>query len=233
MDAKKTGQFIQTRRKEKQLTQKQLADILGISDKTVSKWETGRGIPDVTFVSQLCEILGISVNELLSGETLSSKEYSSKAEVNMLTLMKALKRGRGSSIIYVSIGVILIVFCMYSLMWIEFAPDDWGLSNWLYEPSLLIIECLFLSAFFLVSSGMEIKERFKLAEKFILSIGAVISLFSLEMIFLRTEEMSKLNVLSVGTCLLAIFYAFGIRAVLIFLEVIIEKTKRRERIKED
>ncbi len=149
----------------------------------------------------------------------------------MLTLMKALKRGRDSSILYVSIGVILIVFCMYSLMWIEFAPDDWGLANWLYEPSLLIIECLFLSAFFLVSYGMEIKERFKLAEKFILSIGAVISLFSLEMIFLRTEEMSNLNVLSVGTCLLAILYAFGIRAVLIFLEVI--KTKRRARIKED
>ncbi len=79
MDAKKTGQFIQTRRKEKQLTQKQLADILGISDKTVSKWETGRGIPNVTFVSQLCEILGISVNEFLSGETLSSKRILLKS----------------------------------------------------------------------------------------------------------------------------------------------------------
>lgn len=223
MDFKKTGQFIQTRRKEKELTQKQLADILGISDKTISKWETGKSFPDFTLVSQLCQILEINVNELLSGEALSSKEYPEKAEVNMISLMEKLKRRKIKNILYVSISVVLIIFCMYSVMWVEFAPDEWYLLDWLYEPHALIVEGLLLGAFFLVSSGMDAKDRFKLAEKFILCVGAVISFFDLEMILLRTDEISHLNVLSLGMCLISTFYAFCICIVLILLELIREK----------
>ena len=68
MDQKKTGEFIQQLRKAQGLTQKELADKLGISDKTVSKWETGNGLPDIASLSPLCKALGINVNELLSGE---------------------------------------------------------------------------------------------------------------------------------------------------------------------
>lgn len=77
MDQTRIGTFIAVLRKEKGLTQKELAEQIGISDKTVSKWETGNGMPDIAYLSPLCEVLDINVNELLSGEKLPSEEYLS------------------------------------------------------------------------------------------------------------------------------------------------------------
>lgn len=88
MDQIKIGKFIASCRKEKNMTQRQLADILEISDKTISKWECGKGLPEVQFMLPLCNLLGINVNELLSGEKLSDKEYQRKAEENRMTLVK-------------------------------------------------------------------------------------------------------------------------------------------------
>lgn len=67
MDQKKIGAFIAEMRKARQLTQHDLADIIGISDKTVSRWETGRGMPEVSLIIPLCNELGITATELLSG----------------------------------------------------------------------------------------------------------------------------------------------------------------------
>lgn len=88
MDQIKTGKFISAERKARKLTQKQLAEKLMISDKTVSKWECGNGLPEVSLMMPLCEILEINVNELLSGERLNEKEYQKKAEENMMNLMR-------------------------------------------------------------------------------------------------------------------------------------------------
>ena len=88
MDQTRIGTFIAVLRKEKGLTQKELAEQIGISDKTVSKWETGNGMPDIAYLSPLCEVLDINVNELLSGEKLPSEEYLGKAEENMKHLMQ-------------------------------------------------------------------------------------------------------------------------------------------------
>ena len=88
MEQQKIGKFIHDLRKEKELTQKQLADLVGVSDKTISKWETGRGIPDTAIMNELCKVLGISINELLSGERLSNDNYNGKAEENMVNLLK-------------------------------------------------------------------------------------------------------------------------------------------------
>ena len=88
MEQQKIGNFIHELRKEMNLTQKQLASLVGVSDKTISKWETGRGIPDTAIMSELCHVLGISINELLSGERLSKDSYNGKAEENMVNLLK-------------------------------------------------------------------------------------------------------------------------------------------------
>ena len=68
MNQEKIGQFIADTRKQSGLTQKELAERMGISDKTISKWECGNGIPDITYLESLCEALNINVNELLSGK---------------------------------------------------------------------------------------------------------------------------------------------------------------------
>lgn len=87
MDSIKTGQFIAQIRKEKEMTQRQLAEELFISDKTVSKWETGKGMPEVSLMLPLCEVLGITVNELLCGERLSEENYKERAEENIVNLI--------------------------------------------------------------------------------------------------------------------------------------------------
>lgn len=72
------GRFIAVSRKARNLTQRQLADKLGISDKTVSKWECGKGLPEVSLMLPLCASLGITVNDLLSGERVSGTNYQKK-----------------------------------------------------------------------------------------------------------------------------------------------------------
>ena len=88
MDQLKIGKFIAQTRKEKGLTQRELADKLFISDKTVSKWECGNGLPEISLMMPLCEILGITVNELLTGKRLASSEYQQNAEENIMKLIK-------------------------------------------------------------------------------------------------------------------------------------------------
>lgn len=86
MEQIKIGQFLKAVRNEKKLTQRQVAEILSISEKTISKWETGSGLPEVSLMLPLCELLDISVNELLSGERLDETRYYQKAEQNINTL---------------------------------------------------------------------------------------------------------------------------------------------------
>ena len=94
MDPIKIGRFIAQRRKARQMTQVQLADALHVSDKTISKWERGRGLPEVSLMLPLCEQLQISVNDLLSGECVCVQEYQTKAEANMMRLMERNEQNR-------------------------------------------------------------------------------------------------------------------------------------------
>ena len=84
MDQEKIGVFISTLRKEQGMTQQQLADAIGVSNKTISKWECGKGMPELALIVPLCHILQISINEFLSGEHLLENGYTEKAEVNMI-----------------------------------------------------------------------------------------------------------------------------------------------------
>ena len=88
MDQIKTGKFIAERRKANNLTQMQLAEKLGITDRAVSKWETGKSMPDVSIMLELCRILKITVNDLLSGEVVTMENYNKELEKNLLEMIK-------------------------------------------------------------------------------------------------------------------------------------------------
>ena len=88
MDQVKVGKFIAECRKNKNLTQFQLAEKLNITDRAISKWETGKGMPDSSIMLELCDELDITVNELLSGEVIKMENYNSKAEENLLEMAK-------------------------------------------------------------------------------------------------------------------------------------------------
>lgn len=109
MDQIKIGKFIAKERKSKGYTQKQLADILGISDKTISKWECGNGFPEVSLLLPLCGELEISVNELLAGERVSDTDYRKKAEENMLNLVREAQESRKKIILSVMVAVLALI----------------------------------------------------------------------------------------------------------------------------
>ena len=88
MDQIKIGKFIAERRKNVKLTQMQLAEKLGISDRAISKWETGKSLPDASIMLELCGTLGITVNDLLSGEVVTMDHYNKESESNLLEMVR-------------------------------------------------------------------------------------------------------------------------------------------------
>ena len=88
MDQIKIGRFIAERRKEKSLTQMQLAEKLGISDRAVSKWENGRSMPDSSIMPELCRLLGITVNDLFNGEVVVMENYNENTERLLIEMAK-------------------------------------------------------------------------------------------------------------------------------------------------
>ncbi len=122
MDQVLIGKFIAKERKRKGYTQKQLSEKIGISDKTVSKWERGNGFPEVSLLLPLCNELDITVNELLSGERVSEEDYRKKAEENMVNMIKEREENKKKTILTVVTGLIsitsfltlLMVVCMYT-----------------------------------------------------------------------------------------------------------------------
>jgi len=107
MDQIKIGEFISSQRKKKNLTQAALAEKLGITDRAVSKWERGKGLPDVSLMIDLCEILGITVNELLCGEMISMENSNQKNEALLLDMADALEQKNKT--IWTSMWLIMIV----------------------------------------------------------------------------------------------------------------------------
>lgn len=122
MDQTKIGKFIAEMRKEQNLTQQDLAEKLGISNKTISKWECGNGMPDYAVMESLCSVLNINVNELLSGERLPSQEYSKKAEENMISLIQESnvnqKRDMREWLSFlIGVGAVAFVMWLTIIMW--------------------------------------------------------------------------------------------------------------------
>ncbi len=91
MDQIKIGKFIASCRKEQDMTQIVLAEKLGISDRAISKWETGRAMPDSGIMLELCDILKINVNELLSGEKIMAELYDKHAEENLMAMRREIE----------------------------------------------------------------------------------------------------------------------------------------------
>ena len=145
MDQEKIGKFISLVRKEKNMTQNDLALKLGITDRAVSKWENGRGMPDLSLIKDLCEILDITVNELLSGERLDNQEYQNKSEENIIKTIDYTnnKIKKTKNIFWIIVIAIISIFGILSLMFLididrmrnnkEVIFSTWGFS---YVPPI-------------------------------------------------------------------------------------------------
>ena len=128
MDQIKIGKFIQEKRKEKSLTQSELAEKLNVSDRAVSKWENGNCIPDVSNIQELCKILNITINDLFSGCVVDMKDNEKKLEENLLEMIK-IKEQRDKELLILEtfIGVIVSMIMFLCIMIASFVQMD----NWI------------------------------------------------------------------------------------------------------
>ena len=123
MDQVKIGKFISDERKAKGYTQKQLSELLGISDKTISKWECGNGFPEASLLLPLCNELEITVNELLTGERISQQNYKEKAEENMVNMIREKEENKQKILLTTIIGVISTITFVTLLLVVCFHTD--------------------------------------------------------------------------------------------------------------
>ena len=118
MDAKVTGCFIAQLRKELGLTQKELAEKLEVTDKAISRWETGKGLPDTSLLKPLAEIFGVSVGELLSGKRMDDSQIKSQADhiiLESLSYEESQEKWKGI-LRYVFLGILVALGGMFFSM---------------------------------------------------------------------------------------------------------------------
>lgn len=136
MDQERIGKFIASCRKKKKLTQEQLAEKLNITYKAVSKWETGKGLPDASIMMDLCNILDITVNDLLSGEKIATEQYIDKADENLIKLHKQKEYGITSAR-WTHIVTIVVL-----LVWNFINVFKYGVQEAISQPEFIVMDII-------------------------------------------------------------------------------------------
>ena len=219
MNQVEIGKFIAKCRKEKKLTQAQLAEKLNITDRAVSKWETGKSMPDSSIMLELCEILGITVNELLSGEKIDMESYEKKADENLITLKKKDENNMTKNFIIsilfsatLLIGIMVCLICniaisgnlTWSLIPVSSIVFAWVISflSIILGKRGIIVRFISLSVFivpylFLLGSLLKVKEVF--------SVGAVIAVTSIVFLWIIVAVFKRIKskLVALGTTFLS------------------------------
>jgi transcriptional regulator with XRE-family HTH domain/DNA-directed RNA polymerase subunit RPC12/RpoP len=135
MDQVKIGRFIAAKRKEQNLTQAQLAEKLNITDRAISKWENGRSLPDSSVMLTLCEILQITVNDLLSGEVVTMENYTKELENK---LMEMVKQKEQNDKMLLRMEILVGIICMIIFFALVIVASYVNLEEWLRVLLILI-----------------------------------------------------------------------------------------------
>lgn len=146
MDLIKIGKFIAERRKACKLTQMQLAEQLGITDRAISKWETGRAMPDSSLMLELCQILKITVNDLLSGEVITMNDYNKQQEKHLLEMIEHKERSDRQLL---SLEIVIGLLSCFILLSLTFIAAFVPMENWLRIVLIVMgfVPCLIGIAF--------------------------------------------------------------------------------------
>ncbi len=233
MNQTEIGKFIAKCRKEKKLTQTQLAEKLNITDRAVSKWETGKSMPDSSIMLELCEILGITVNELLSGEKIDMESYEKKVDENLIALKRKDENNMTQNVmisilfsVTLLVGIMVCLICNIAisgnLTW-SLIPVSSIVFAWaILFPSIIlgkrgiIVSLISLSVFiipylFLLSSLIKVKKVFSVGA--VMAVASIVFLWIIVVIFRRIGKEKKLVALGI-TFLLAIPFVFIVNIML-------------------
>ena len=233
MNQTEIGKFITKCRKEKKLTEAQLAEKLNITDRAVSKWETGKSMPDSSIMLELCEILGITVNELLSGEKIDMKGFEKKADENLLALKRKDENNLTKNVIIsilfsvtLLIGIMVCLICNIAisgnLTW-SLIPVSSIVFAWVISfPSIIlgkrgvVVSLIALSVFifpylFLLGNLIKVKEVFSVGAA--VAVISIVFLWIIAALFSRIGKTRKLIALGI-TFLLAIPFMIIVNVIL-------------------
>ena len=137
MDREEIGKFIAKSRKEKGITQEELAEKLKVTNKTISRWETGKYMPDLSLLSDLSNELGVSINDILSGKKIEQEELQEKSEKNIVETInyaqRIVKKTNRKILIIVGIFIVIFLFIFGVLNYMYFTPCPYyegDVSKW-------------------------------------------------------------------------------------------------------
>ena len=145
MDQVKIGKFIAECRRKTNLTQMQLAEKLNITDRAISKWETGKSLPDSSIMLELCNVLGISVNDLLCGEVVTMDNYNKELENNLLEMIKQKEQADKRLL---SVEVFIGITATIALFALIFVAAFIQMETWLKISLIVFGFILFLAGCF-------------------------------------------------------------------------------------
>ena len=140
MDQIKIGEFISSKRKEKNITQSKLAEMLGITDRAISKWENGICLPDASNIVELCKILDITINDLFSGEVVDMRENEKKLEENLLEMVK-LKEQKDKQLL--NLEIVIGFISSIAFITLIFVASFLELDTWLTVLLVVIGSVIF------------------------------------------------------------------------------------------
>jgi len=219
MSQNNIGEFIQQSRKAKGFTQKDLGDRIGVSDKTISKWENGNSIPDTSILNELCATLDINVNELLSGEKLTPEIYSMKAEENMMNLLEDNQKQQRSTILPFAAGVILLLLTgLLAIFTHVFSPDMLELWD---VPTLLIYIGICCSLV-LLSGKRHKQEIIDLLRKIVIPVGCICPLLGINQFIHQFRDPADIGSF-VDRCVLFVLYSLIAYVILVLIEQHLDK----------
>lgn len=236
MNQTEIGTFIAKCRKEQNLTQAQLAEKLNITDRAISKWETGKSMPDSSIMLELCAILGINVNELLSGERIETKHsenYEKKAEENLIALKRKdenniSKNGIIATLFTVTlfIGIVVCLTCdiaisghlTWSLIPISSIAFAWVVSfpGMILGKKGIVVSLISLSIFvipylYLLSFLIKVREIFSIGTA--MAVPSLVFLWLVSAIFHRMGKTRKFAALGISL-IAAVPFVFIINGIL-------------------
>lgn len=236
MNQTEIGTFIAKCRKEQNLTQAQLAEKLNITDRAISKWETGKSMPDSSIMLELCAILGINVNELLSGERIETKHsenYEKKAEENLIALKRKdenniSKNGIIATLFTVTlfIGIVVCLTCdiaisghlTWSLIPISSIAFAWVVSfpGMILGKKGIVVSLISLSIFvipylYLLSFLIKVHEIFSIGTA--MAVPSLVFLWLVSAIFHRMGKTRKFAALWISL-IAAVPFVFIINGIL-------------------
>ena len=136
MNQEKIGKFIAKNRKSKKITQSELAEKLGVTDRAISNWENGKNMPDLSLFKPLCDILDITINELISGEKINNKEYNEKLEENLINTIDYIDKKKNNTNNIKSISILILG--ILGLFLSQFITNDNQEANYINIVSMIL-----------------------------------------------------------------------------------------------